>query len=374
MSKTYEEIDRAKNADRYEIEVPEVIVDFETSRKMASIQVVEELRDIEGADKIQMARVLGWELVVLKGEFAVGDLCVYCEVDSILPESNPVFEFLKGKRIKTVKLRGQISQGICFPLSVLPKAEPPYPGIGSDVTERLGITKWAPEETPTGVKGNRRVSTFPPFIPRTDETRVQVLQHLLNRYEGTICQVTEKLDGSSITIYVQGGEFRVASRNFVVDDGTFYEQALVYKDKILAFANDLGCDLAVQGELVGPGVQKNKLKLTELQIRFFSLFDITNQVYIDNDFTYDKFVYYELPTVPVLDPWYILGTSIPALVKMSQGRSVIGPGPREGIVVRSMYNIEAPSRNMFSGGRAENAFGTLSFKVINPDFSLKYEG
>jgi len=110
-------------------------------RKLASIQKIRALTPIEGADAIEMATVLGWQLVVKKGEFQAGGLCVYCEIDSILP-ARPEFEFLKprGMRIKTIRLRGQISQGICFPLSILPEGSPIEEG--ADVTEILGIAKW----------------------------------------------------------------------------------------------------------------------------------------------------------------------------------------------------------------------------------------
>lgn len=91
-------------------------------RKLASIQKIIGLEPIEGADNIMKAKVLGWELVIKKGEYAVGDFCIYCEIDSVLP-NKPEFEFLKSKnfRIRTIRLRGQISQGICFPLSMLPE-------------------------------------------------------------------------------------------------------------------------------------------------------------------------------------------------------------------------------------------------------------
>ena len=112
-------------------------------RKLASIQKIVSLEPIKDADKIEKATVLGWELVVAKKDnFKVGDLVVYCEVDSILPDK-PEFEFLRERkfRIKTIKLRGQVSQGICFPLSILPKAK--Y-NEGEDVTEVFGARKYDP--------------------------------------------------------------------------------------------------------------------------------------------------------------------------------------------------------------------------------------
>ena len=330
-------------------------------RQLATIQKIEELRPIEGADAIECARVLGWELVVKKGQFKVGDLCVYCEIDSILPADNPHFAFLEGKRIKTVKLRGQISQGIAFGLEVLPSLEEFYHDgvdpVGTDCTEHLKVTKWEPVQTMAGgqPKGN-----FPEYIPKTDETRVQILQPLLDQFAGTRCYITEKLDGSSITIWRLDGELHVASRNLQMKSGTFWDVAQMYAEHVEE-------GFALQGELIGPGVQKNKYKLKEHHVRFFSKFNIPEQQYVLPP-TYG-------PYVPIIQENYILGTSIPDLVKLAIGQSLITSGTkREGIVIRSYENIGGvPSRHFFGGGRLNNAMGYLSFKVINPEFSLKYD-
>jgi RNA ligase (TIGR02306 family) len=165
-------------------------------RKLASIQKIKSLEPIEGADAIEKATVLGWQLAVKKGEFKVGDLAVYCEIDSLLPD-RPEFAFLKprGMRIRTIRLRGQVSQGICFPLSILPEDIEPQEDM--DVTEILGITKYEPP-IPAYLSGKVK-GKFPSFIPKTDETRVQVLQKVLDKYQGISCYVSEKLDGSSAT-------------------------------------------------------------------------------------------------------------------------------------------------------------------------------
>src|SRR5437762_2570852 len=103
-------------------------------RQLASIHRIKALDPIDGADAIERATVLGWQLVAKKSEFNVGDLCVYCEIDSVMPEREE-FLFLKprGMRVKTVRLRGQISQGICFPLAILPAGLEPVEG--ADVTD-----------------------------------------------------------------------------------------------------------------------------------------------------------------------------------------------------------------------------------------------
>ncbi len=185
-------------------------------RKLASVQRIKALDPISGADAIERATVLGWQLVVKKGEFKVGELCVYCEVDCLMPD-DPKFEFLRprGMRIKTVRLRGQISQGICFSLSILPEGFDIRED--TDCTIALGITKYEPP-IPACLNGIAK-GAFPSFIPKTDEPRVQILQDLLDQYKGEACFVSEKVDGSSATFYVNNGEFGACTRNFeLVED------------------------------------------------------------------------------------------------------------------------------------------------------------
>jgi hypothetical protein len=194
-------------------------------RKLASIQRIISINEIKDAQNIETATILGWQVVVKKNEFKESDLVVYCEIDSVLPDK-PEFEFLRERkfRIKTIKLRGKISQGICFPLSILP--EKTKISEDKDVTEILGITKFEPYQEQqrlarqTGkirypdcmpqfvqrfihkfkffrnyYRENSGQKTFPSLIPKTDETRVQVLQPLLTKYKGIKCYITEKVDG-----------------------------------------------------------------------------------------------------------------------------------------------------------------------------------
>lgn len=329
-------------------------------RKLASVQRILELRPIEGADRIEMARVLGWALVIKKGEFKVGDLCVYVEIDSKLPEQ-PEFEFMRDRkfRVKTVKLRGQVSQGIVFPLSILSG----YSAIeGEDVTGHLGIVKYEPpkkEHLGGDVKGS-----FPGFLHKTDEERIQTMPELLSPdYPGRmdLWYVTEKLDGTSATTYLtKEGEFGICSRNLELntdDDSNaivrvFKELDIENKLRNLVLSNQ---GVALQGELIGPGIQKNKYKLAEKEFRLFSVFLI-------DDFRYALYEEYirmcnmlnEVKSVPLVDIHYVLPSTIDDLVEFSRGCSLVNHDiPREGIVVRNRED------------------GT-SFKVVNPDFLLKF--
>src|SRR4051812_30954836 len=246
-------------------------------RKLASIQTVNAVEPIPGADAIEKIRVLGWWVVVKKGEHKPGDKLVYCEIDSLLPE-RPEFEFLRansfkpaqidpagatvlpaGFRIKTVRLRGQVSQGICSPLSLLPPGAPT--DEGADVTEALGILKWEPP-LPVGMGGKVK-GPFPGFLPKTDETRVQVLEPVLERNRGKLFYVTEKLDGTSFTAFIRQGEFGICSRNLWMDEAdesnvlVRVSKGMRLEEKLKAARERLGIDLAIQAEVIGPGIQKN---------------------------------------------------------------------------------------------------------------------
>ena len=329
-------------------------------RHLASIQRIKSLDPIENADAIQRATVLGWQLVVKKDEFQVGDLCIYCEIDSLLPD-RPEFEFLRPRkmRIRTVRLRGQVSQGICFPLSFLPQ------GVdieeGADVTEAMGITQYEPP-MPANLLGVAR-GPFPSFIPKTDETRVQVLQEVLDKYAGETCYVTEKLDGSSVTYFWKDDRFGACSRNLELledPENSIWQvaYALSLSDKLAA----LGGNWALQGEIIGEGIQKNKYRLRGQQVRFFNAFDINAYRYLDFAEFQAMLERLELLSVPVLETAYTLSNDIPALVEKSVGKSALHPDAhREGIVIRPLAE------------RQDATLGRVSFKAISPEFLLKYE-
>jgi RNA ligase (TIGR02306 family) len=250
-------------------------------RTLASIRTVNAAEPIPNADAIERVPFLGWWVVGKKGEFRPGDRVVYCEIASLLPE-RPAFEFLRassfkpaqmdeagavvlpaGFRVKTVKLRGHVSQGICFPLSILPPGAPTEEG--TDVTELLGVRKWVPP-LPVGMGGKVK-GGFPAFLPKTDETRVQVLEGVLRRHRGKTFHVTEKLDGTSFTAFLREGTFGICSRNLWMDEadsGKVQAQVartLRLEEKLRAVRDNRGLDLAVQAEVIGPGVQGNKYAL-----------------------------------------------------------------------------------------------------------------
>jgi RNA ligase (TIGR02306 family) len=335
-------------------------------RKLATIRIISDIQPIEGADAIELAIVDGWKVVVAKGVgHKVGDYVVYCEIDSFLPIRDE-FEFLRktsykklkdgseGFRLKTIKLRGQVSQGLILPISVFGDfGWTAYEGL--DVSERLGITKYEPP-IPAELQGKVKGS-FPSFIPKTDEERVQ---NLTKEYEMLKYQskhqfyVTEKLDGSSATFYFKDGEFGVCSRNLELvetEGNTFWKVAreLDLENKL----KENGINLMLQGELIGESIQGNPYKIKGQTIRFFNIYHIDSQSYYGLPMFLATMEHtLKLETVPILDVYFKLPDTIDEIIKYADGKSKLNPNfDREGIVVRSMDR-------------------TISFKVISNKFLL----
>ncbi len=351
-------------------------------RKLASIQSVNAVEPIPNADAIEKVRVLGWWVVSKKGEHKPAEKLVYCEIDSLLPE-RPEFEFLRpssfkaaqtdaagsiiisaGFRIKTVKLRGQVSQGICFPLSILPPGAPS--DEGADVTELLGIRKWEPP-VPVGMGGKVK-GGFPGFLAKTDEIRVQVLEAALLRHRGKTFYVTEKLDGTSFSAFLRQGEFGICSRNLWMDETdesnilVRVTKKLKLEEKLRSARGRLGHDVAVQAEMIGPGIQKNKYGLKEVTLRVFNVLNVDTYRLLDHPAMVAALSEIELEGVPQLGT-LVLNHTVDELVSFSEGTSVLNPQvQREGIVLRPL--VEEYDEDI--GGR-------LSFKAINPKFLLKYD-
>lgn len=336
-------------------------------RKLATIRKIDEIRPIEGADAIECAVVGGWTVVIKKGEFAVGDLAVYFEIDSWMPiELAPFlskskepreFEGIKGERLRTVKLRGQLSQGLLLPI---PEDTIKGAGIlvtdGLDVTEHFGIKKW---EKPMNaqlaglVRGN-----FPSLIPKTDQERCQNLKKEIEAAieAGLRFEITEKLEGSSCTMYLdKEGEFHVCSRNMDLkmdENNAFWKAAIKYNvEQKLRNANLQG--VAVQGELIGPGIQGNIYKLSDIDFFVFDVYSVINGGYLDPQDRRDLVDTLELKHVPVYNTQREI-VPVDQLIGWADGLSVLGDinGPlREGLVFKQ-------------------ANGGMSFKAISNKYLL----
>ena len=358
-------------------------------RKLASVRKISEIRPILKADAIEVALIDGWECVVKKSEnFKVGDLVVYIEVDSIMPE-RPEFEFLRDRkfRVKTIRLRNQISQGLVLPLSILPDKKWKE---GDDVTEVLGVTKYDPELEEENklfeekkkkyknpivkylmryewlrklLMGKPKDKGFPSWVVKTDETRIQNLTRMfeIERDLGTLFEGREKIDGQSATYTlkrIKGRknkfEFIVCSRNLRLPkpDGSNYWK-IAQKYNIENVLKQLIMDydyVTLQGEIYGPGIQGNKYKLNDIDIMVFNLI-YPNRKVPTREFE-EVLSDYGISTVPRVVANYKLPDTIHDIVEFSKGKSTLLDRNREGIVFR---NYEKD----------------ISFKVINPDFLLE---
>lgn len=354
-------------------------------RQLASVQRVTGISPIPGADSLEMAQVLGWNVVVRRGEYAIGELVVFCEIDSILPERDE-FEFLRkssyrapivangvtvipgGFRIKTIKLRGHVSQGICFPVSILGDVQACE---GDDVTDVLGVAKYdidaIAEVRQSCANVTLRNKTFPRFIPRTDEARIQSCPSLLTRHRGLRVTVTEKLDGSSFTAFAHEGQIGICSRNQQLDtdgDGMMEVWARNHGliEKMAALRQHVGHDFAVQGEFIGPKVQGNKYAQTVHSVHLFSTYNISTRKYMNHVVTDAYASALSLATVPVLYENIELPATVADLVSLATRRSTLNPSVQaEGIVVRGVSVTH------------DERLGWVSFKAINPEFCLRYE-
>jgi RNA ligase (TIGR02306 family) len=329
-------------------------------RKLASIQEITAIHPIANADAIEVVKILGWYVVVKKEDnFKVGDKVVYIEIDSVLPEK-PEFEFLRKDkfRIRTVKMRGQISQGICFSLSILPIA---VYGIGQDVTELVGVTKYEPP-IPTCLDGLVK-GLHPSFIPKTDETRVQWLQSVLTKYKGLKCYASEKIDGTSSTFYIYENEFGVCghTREWLYAKNNAYWR-VAEKYDMERKLRSLNREVALQGEIIMPGLQDNKyqIKPNGIEVYFFNAFDIRAYRYYNFAELCSLLKTLELPMVPIVNDCFELTDNIDDLVEMAKGQSKLLSVKREGIVIRPLIEVN------------DIEMGRLSFKAINPEFLLKY--
>ena len=346
------------------------------SRKLASIQRIWKIEPIEGADRIELAYVLGWQCVVNKGQFKPMDLAVYFEIDSFLP-IRPEYEFMRassykntdimgeGFRLKIQKFRGQVSQGLLLPIDKFPEI-PENAELGTDVTELLRVRKWEIEERATS--GGTVIGNLPRSIPHTDETRVQADPEIIKEFAGLRYYISTKMDGSSHSLSIDEDGFHVTGHNYEYkDDGNsdFYNlvNARGYRARLEAFKAKEGLDsLTVQGEFCAPGIQQNRLKLKKPEWYVFTIMENGKRVGLDRMLEICKEL--EFTTVPIEEVDSDLPAKYPtveALLERAEGNYPNG-GRKEGIVIR-------PTEPIFSA----NIGAELSMKVVSNKYLLKNE-
>jgi len=336
-----------------------------TDRKLASVVKIVDIQPIPGADAIVVATVKGWKVVVKVNEYKVGDLAVYYEIDSFLP-IRPQFEFLRkssykrmgsseGFRLKTIRLRGQISQGLLTPI---PEGIS-NPREGDDLTEALDIVKYEPP-IPAQLAGKIK-GTFPSFIPKTDEIRIQNFESEVGFSPvGERAYVTEKLDGTSFTCYFNNGVFGVCGRNWELsetDDNSLWRMAkmLELKDKMTKF----GKNIALQGELIGAGINGNLYGLSDHKLYFFTGYDIDKGRRMFFDELEWVLFGLQLQMVPVLEKYgFVIPNEtniVEYMLKYAEGKSVLNMEvDREGVVVRGLereFSFKAISNTYLLGSK-----------------------
>lgn len=268
-----------------------------SERIMASIRRISEIKTHPNADALDLAIIDGWQCVVKRDEYKTGDVVVYCEVDSWIPHNVAPFlskgkeprEYngIKGERLRSIKLRGELSQGLVLNIAGF---DAYYPGaakdlfdVGADVSSFLNIQKWERPLNPQ-LAGQAK-GYFPEFIRKTDQERIQnEFKNLTQERLEDVYEVTLKLDGSSMTVYYNNGEFGVCSRNLelkINEENTgnaFIKKAveLGLEEKLRAF----GCNIAIQGELWGAGINGNWEGINHHEFSVFDIFDIDTQSYV----------------------------------------------------------------------------------------------
>lgn len=363
-------------------------------RKLASIRKIASLDSIPNADAIEKATIDGWEVVVKKGEFSVGDKCCYIEIDSVVPSDNPAFEFLEGRkyRVRTIKLRKQVSQGIAFPLEALGIEDLPE---GTDLTERLKIKKYDPElQKENLMLGDARKKknpvhklllryawyrklwakkkAWPAEVEKTDEERIQNIPSILRRENRRAFYETEKLDGQSATFFylrqpwfwkVSKKEFGVCSRNIWLKTKhpcNYWD--IAEKFDIQNKLKSYGKEVIIQGEIVGPGIQKNKYGLTELDFYVFNVYNKETDEWYGRHGIEAVCSALGLKMVPVIGQGpleELAGSTVQEVVEHVKGNSTLAKVKREGSVFRELCAV--------TGQRG------ISFKAINSDFLLKFD-
>lgn len=381
-------------------------------RKLVSVVTVENVSAIEGADNIVVVTMAGkcWKVICKKGDFAPGDSAVYFEIDSFIGVCDEL-EFLRdrcykkftnsigetvedGYRIKTIKLRGVVSQGLLIPINAETGALSDE-GYEEKYNVRHYDEVYEKMMSQPGVLGkslgNNALGVFPSFIPKTDEERLQNLSVYFNDpvIEEMGFECTHKNDGSSMTVFYSptikpDAPYGVCSRNLQLklDAGGKYTEvaaALKLESALKFIYENSGKEIAVQGELVGPNINGNKDKYTDFNFTVFRIYDITNAKWMVPEERYSLVRMMGLQHVPVVIPyfkdgvvteyrtvdpvkyidnmwpvqWFKLLTNMDEFLAFVDTKTIHG-NPLEGMVWKSID-------------------GTVSFKVINNRYLLKNE-
>jgi RNA ligase (TIGR02306 family) len=354
---------------------PDIESNTESTRKLASIQVVSALVKHPNADSLWVATVLGWQVIVKEGEVSIGDKIILCEIDCLIPSQAawlpaPVKDRIKREkatthfRVKTIQLRQEISQGLIVSIGNL---LPPLPNtnytdlaLESDLTLHLGILKYeAPIFTSRHpLYQSKTTNTFPSdIISKTDEVRVQSKPSILETLIDRPYYMSLKMDGTSVTylIHPTTNEFVVASRNMIRDrpEGDDYDKCPYWHIAVnckIEEALRRHPHLAIQGEICGPNIQRNLVGLSKYEFYVFNITDISIRARLPYRELKETCKLLDLQMVPIEEEGeQFLPTSITGLLLKAKGQYKNTKNHREGLVVRSQDQ-------------------QITFKIINNDY------
>lgn len=337
-----------------------------TERKLATIRTITEIKPHTNADALELAIIDGWQCVVKKGDFVQHQLVVYFEIDSWIPtEIAPFlskgkepreFEGVKGERLRSIKLRGELSQGLVLHVGLV--RDSVHFVEGKDVSEILNVKKWERPMNPQ-LAGLAR-GNFPSFIRKTDQERIQnqfktmLPEHFLDEYE-----VTLKVDGSSCTFFYNNGEVGVCSRNLELKtDEENAGNAFVKKFNELGLREKLtsiGRNIAIQGELWGSGINGNHEGISDIRYNVFDIYDIDTGKYLTANERYQIAAILDLEHVPLIEVATTLSnfTDVKDFLNYAE-RPSIHNKVAEGVVFKSLtnpdYSFKAISNTFLLGG------------------------
>lgn len=298
---------------------------------VAVIGKVVEVNDIDGADFIRQARVVcgsagKWSGVVGR-DIMCGDIVAVFLQDALLPPDERWAFMQKHKwRVRMARFKGVPSE--CVILRVAPDLP-----IGTDIGEMLGVVKYE-KPMPAGMSGEF-VGPFPSHIPKTDEPNFQTVPELVERMNVDPWYATEKADGTSCTVYNDGAGMHVCSRNWELREFTASGASNIYWIVARQYGMErLPQGLALQFEIVGPGIQSNPMNLDGLQARAFSLFDTRARCFLPLSDLVHECTVLNVPAARLMFTG-LCGRTEDELRKMAEIRYG-GNRHAEGIVVRAM--------------------------------------
>ncbi len=282
------------------------------NKSLATIQRIHSIQPHPNPEvnKLEIGMVLAWPVVIPKGQFKNDDLVVFITIDSIVPESNPYFEFMRRQkfRVWNAKFKGVPSQGLVCPLSILPERsafdsdgehEINYKE-GDDVTELLGIIHY---ERPIDITiGGDAVGRFPTnLISISDEDSMLSNPSALLELEGKDIYISQKVDGSSTTFIFNNEEFKACSRRLEMKEGSGFPWVAVNKYDIKNKMVALNRNLAIQAESIGPKLNGNTLGLKDLEIKVFRIKDLNTRQILGLQELKSLCDHLSLPTIDIIE-------------------------------------------------------------------------